>query len=102
MNDLVATVRAISQNIVDERTKHKILGAAMEELGELATEVNIDSGFISKAPSDDGVIGESIDVIICALDMIFHENPDITNEEICDIAYSKCTKWRMSVEARQQ
>ncbi len=101
MNNLIAGIRDYSQNIENGRTKNDILGSMMEELGELAQEVSIDSGFISKAPSDDGIIGESVDVIIGAVDMIFRENPNITIEEICNIAERKCTKWQLSVEARQ-
>lgn len=43
-----------------------------EEIGELATEINIQTGFRSdRKPGPDGMIGEACDGIICLLDEIY-------------------------------
>lgn len=43
---------------------------------------------------DEGIFGESIDVILCAFDLIFKEKPDITNEEIEAYVLKKLQKWK--------
>lgn len=43
-----------------------------EEVGELATEINIQTGFRSdRQPGPDGILGEACDGIICLLDEIY-------------------------------
>lgn len=73
--------------------KGRIMHAVTEETGELATEVAISLGYKKRAPSPDGVIGEAVDLIITAVDMINAEKPGITVEEIMDIVTNKCNKW---------
>ena len=85
--------------IAKHRTKQDILAALMEEVGELATEVNIDTGYSYKQAGEDGVIGESVDVIVCALDMIWVDSPKgMTKEDIEDVVMRivkrKLEKWR--------
>lgn len=49
-----------------------VFSQLIEETGELATEINIQTGFRSdKQPGKDGVIGEACDGIICQLDIIY-------------------------------
>lgn len=38
-----------------------------EELGELSTEIAISKGYKNREPSEDGVLGESIDCLICII-----------------------------------
>jgi NTP pyrophosphatase (non-canonical NTP hydrolase) len=75
------------------RTSHEVLDSVMEEAGELATEVNIQSGHSTKEPGDDGIFGESVDVIINAVDMIRINYPDLTEQDIIDMVMKKCDKW---------
>lgn len=53
------------------RTKHQVLAALVEEVGELATEVNAQVGFSRKPMGVDGILGEAVDVVLCALDLVF-------------------------------
>lgn len=78
--------------------KQQIMLAVTEEAGELATEVAISVGHKDRAPGPDGVIGEAVDLIITAVDMINAEQPGITAHEIYAIVMRKCNKWAAKVE----
>lgn len=80
--------------IVLPRTKHEVLAALMEEVGELATELNIQQGYSSKPRGEDGVIGEAIDVIVCALDIIYLEYPSMSEELFLKMMKPKLEKWK--------
>ena len=69
------------------------MASLMSEVGELAEEVNIQTGHCGKLPGKDGIIGEAVDVIICALDMIRVNYPEATEDDIRAIAQNKCDKW---------
>lgn len=73
--------------IKNGRTKHTIFAHLESEVVELNDEIN------AEVPGDDGIIGESIDIILCAIDQIHQENPNITEAEIIEIARRKCDKW---------
>lgn len=91
MSDLVALVRYYSEQVKNDRTRTSIYNALVSESEELRDEiVKVAEG---KPEGDDGIIGESIDVILCALDLIFQHRPDITDAEIDRIAFNKCEKW---------
>jgi hypothetical protein len=54
-----------------------------------------------KTEGPDGVIGEAVDVLICALDIIKVHKPEITEEEIIKLVQDKCAKWkRKSLEVK--
>ena len=97
---LVQEVYRVSAGLLDGRQKFQVLGHLVSEVGELAEEVVIDQGLSHKSKGVDGIVGESIDVIICALDMIFQTDPSLTEEDLVDYAIKKLDKWRLSVEAR--
>ena len=86
-------VRNTSESIKDDRTLGDVLGHAIEELGELATEIKIVNGKSYKKPGKDGVVGEAIDLINCALDIIYLSNPELTEDELNEIQKAKCDKW---------
>jgi len=90
---LISLVRGFSDRVKNGRTIDDVLNHTMEELGELATEVKITNGKSYKQPGKDGIVGESIDIILCALDMIYIDNPSVTEEDILRIALTKCEKW---------
>lgn len=94
IDSLVSHVFAISDSIDNNRIPMTILPFAMEELGELATEIAIDFGTSAKPVGKDGVIGEGVDAIICILDIIRKYKPDVTEEDLMAIAVRKCTKWK--------
>ena len=76
------------------RHSYHVLTKLMEEVGELAQEINIREGVVDKPVGKDGVIGEALDVVNCALDLIYLDNNYITEEEIMDRFKLKLKKWR--------
>lgn len=92
MNCPIATILQVSK-LHCTMNKSKIMLSITEEAGELATEVAIESGFKDREPGKDGVIGEAVDVIVSAVDMIYAANPNITVEEIGVLVKAKCAKW---------
>lgn len=89
----IEQVFKISDSVKNDRTVLGVLGHTMSELGELAEEVTIDQGQSYKDPGDDGVIGEAIDTIICILDLIRITYPNITEQDLQQIAEIKLQKW---------
>lgn len=79
--------------LIKDRTPKDILVHLMEEVGELATEIAIHSGTSAKKAGEDGIIGEAVDVALCALDIIYIQKPNITESEVMDIVTSKLIKW---------
>lgn len=87
MKDLVETVRDYSLRIKNGRTITSAYDHMLGETVELKDEIdNGNSGA-------DGIVGESIDIIACALDIIFQHDPNITNEKLVEIMDRKCKKW---------
>lgn len=96
-NDAIFTILQTSHSINNGRSPYNVLTHLTSEVGELATEIEIKYGMVkNKQPGKDGVIGEAIDIIICAVDIIYIENPQITIDEILDIVKSKLVKWENS------
>lgn len=89
----IETIIATSKRIRDGRGRLNVLAKAGEEFGELSQEVLIAQGDHYKKPGKDGVIGEAIDLMICCTDLIFGENPDITEDELKVILEKKLAKW---------
>lgn len=84
---------------VPRRTKYEVLASLVEEVGELATEVAIEQGYSKKEQGKDGIIGEAVDVITCALDLIWISSPNVTDKELEDeimrLVKKKLQKWRV-------
>jgi len=97
MNCPITHILSVSQKYCTY-DKKRIMLAVTEETGELATEVAIDCGDKDRPASPDGVIGEAVDLIITAVDMINAHQPGITVEEIMAIVTAKCGKWVAKVE----
>lgn len=70
-----------------------ILSSLIEESGELSVEIKIDAGLKNQPHSADGVVGEAIDVIIVALDIIHSETGEINPETLNPIFKAKLDKW---------
>ncbi len=98
MPNLLDTVRHFSKAVVDGRTKRDIHNHLMSETNELHDEIVYDDAKWGPA-GPDGIMGESIDVILCALDLIFKDKPDITNDEIEAYVLMKLEKWKRKSEA---
>lgn len=78
-----------------------ILSSLTEEVGELATEIRIGAGLKDKPVGKDGVVGEAIDVILCALDIIHSELGSLDQQEIARRAMPKLTKWMLKYKKGQ-
>lgn len=87
------SVLDVSNRIKDGRTISDVFQYLIEEVGELATEINIVSGFSKKEPGKDGIVGEAVDAIICLIDIINVYQPGITEKEILTILDQKLQKW---------
>lgn len=92
---LVKDILAYSKVIENDRTKLSVLQHMVSEVQELYTEAAVDAGILPPEDGDvDGIIGESIDIILCAVDLIYKHKPDITEEELRLIASKKLEKWK--------
>lgn len=96
IEEIFKTSRAINNN----RNRQSVLAYLMEEVGELSTEVNIKEGYSEKPEGKDGILGEAVDVILCAADLIYIDNPEVTEEEILNVVQKKLAKWRGKFEKK--
>lgn len=78
------------------RTVHDHLLGETKELDEEVSQV-----MKGEDEGEDGVVGEAIDVILCALDMIYQHAPHITEAQINSIARKKCEKWQSKERQKQ-
>ena len=95
---LINQILKVSRRIPVHREEYSILAHTMEEVGELAQEISIICGGKSyKDQGPDGIIGESIDAILCLVDMIYihaqKNGINITEEQLTKIAQKKLNKW---------
>jgi len=91
---LVKEVFSVSSNFTNNRTVGSILNHLRGEIDELEIEVKIAIGELPEiSGGDDGVIGESIDCILCLLDLMLQYNKDITEEDLVMFAKIKLNKW---------
>jgi hypothetical protein len=90
-NDPIDIVRHFAIKIQNGRTIADAARHAGLELVELNEEIALKEQGLTAGP--DGVVGEAIDLIACALDIIFVEAPETTNEQINEILLRKCEKW---------
>jgi NTP pyrophosphatase (non-canonical NTP hydrolase) len=90
---MIEQVLAVSKK-VKPRSSFTVLAHLMEEAGELSTELLVRHGKSQKSPGDDGVIGEAIDVVLCAIDIIYVEYPLLEAEDIMEIVRRKLKKWK--------
>lgn len=103
MNTLYQVVRSASEYvnarelIVKKRNLYSVLASLMSEVGELGEEIAIENGHSYKAKGEDGVVGEAIDVIVTALDLITVANPELTEQMITEMALRKVNKWMSKV-----
>lgn len=82
-----------SKKINNGRTVSDVLCSVTEELGELAKEVRIKYGKSYKKPDKDGVFGESIDIIAALIDLMYVDNPELTEKEVAEYLQQKLKKW---------
>lgn len=96
MTTLFETIKASSLKadaLGYKRSHGHILLAAQSEMGEIADEVMIIENMSYKEEGPDGVVGESIDAILCLLDLIHRHDPSLTEADLVTIATAKGGKW---------
>lgn len=86
-------VKRASRQVNDNRSYNDILNHMIQETGELATEIAIINGKSYKEAGSDGIVGEAVDIIACALDIILKTDPGISETELLSILHNKCNKW---------
>jgi len=91
---LISEIFSASDAIENNRTVQDVLNHTVTELGELAMEVIIEQGKSYKQPGKDGIVGEAIDVIACAVDIIRVHAPELTEEDLIRLALPKLAKWK--------
>ena len=87
MTDIINATRMYSEDIDNGRTLSDVMRHLKSEVCELEEELGGTAGA-------DGVVGECIDIILCALDAIFVYDKTITDEKIEEIVMKKLGKWK--------
>lgn len=75
-----------------------ILLSLMEEVGELATEINIENGTKNREPSEDGIEGEAIDVLVVVCDLLTSLFGSLENPELRTKVAAKLAKWERNAQ----
>lgn len=90
-NNPIDIVRHFSFLINNGRELEDAARHTRDELQELHEEIaKVRAG---QEEGSDGVVGEAIDIIACALDIIFIHRPETTDQRINEILLAKCEKW---------
>jgi hypothetical protein len=97
MKTIVTEAFTTSEQVNDGRTLQDVLTHMITEVGELAQEIQLDAGKSNRLPSADGIVGEAIDVVACALDVIHLQSPSLTEEDLVAIIQLKLQKWKDTV-----
>lgn len=97
IDSVVEATLMASYSVKDNRTIGDVLTHMVTEVGELAQEIQIEQGMSYKAAGADGVAGEAIDVMLCALDIIALSQPTWSERDILYYANAKLDKWIKSV-----
>ncbi len=92
-SDLISKTFAVSDSVENGRLLTDVLAHMMSEVGELSTEIMIACGRSYKDPDRDGVVGEAVDVILCALDVIRLYDPTVSVDDVLQTADAKLKKW---------
>jgi hypothetical protein len=101
--ELILGTSKMADNFHRTRSLYSVLAATQAELGELSEEVAIASGDSYKEAGPDGISGEAIDLIISGLDLIYVNNPNVTEAELLAIAKPKLEKWLLKImQAKQE
>ena len=87
-NGIIETILDTCGEIKNDRTIYSIVHHLKGEVIELEDELYLDT------PGEDGIIGEAVDVILCAVDAIHKDNPNVTPEEIMAVVVRKLEKWK--------
>lgn len=79
------------KSMKNNRDLSSIIAHLVSETKELEEEVT--KSINGETAGVDGVIGEAIDVILCAVDLIYMKNPSISKEYVSFLVGQKLEKW---------
>lgn len=98
--NMIKIVKEYSDKIKNDRKPIEIALQVSSETGELMDEVRRSEvpGFYKK-PGVDGVLGESCDVMIAVLDLLFKKG--YTEDDINNTIKKKCEKWYNKMTSKQ-
>jgi len=94
IKEIIATSKSTGH-----RTIYEVLSKLMEEVGELAQEVGIRTGFQNRPEGPDGIIGEVADVVITAINLAWIADPNMKPKELKDKIELKLSKWQAKSDA---
>lgn len=93
MTDILRMITDVARR-VRPATRDGKFKSLVEEVGELATEINIEDGTKQRDPSPDGVKGEGIDVLVVIADILYGEfGEEIHSQAFADQLQLKLNKW---------
>lgn len=104
MTTLISTILDTCHSINNNRDVKDVFTSLVEEVGELSTEIAISSGHKKREASNDGIVGESIDVIIAVTDILYLEmkkygmTSDDIESAMIKRAENKLKKWENEVK----
>jgi hypothetical protein len=84
---IISACKSMSNN----RDLSSIMKHLLSETKELEDEVT--KSINGETAGTDGVVGEAIDVILCAVDLIYQKVPSISKEYISFLVGQKIEKW---------
>lgn len=91
MTDTIKLITDQCDHIVNTRTMNSVADHLRGELIELDDEVK--KMVFCQEQGTDGVIGEAVDVLICAIDLAKIWDSSLTPEQIRQIVINKLDKW---------
>lgn len=80
------------EEVKNKRDIHSIFVHANGEMSELFEEIRKKE--MGEPFGEDGIIGESVDIILCMFDLIHQVDKNITMEEVEKIMLKKFNKWK--------
>ncbi|MGL5962885.1 MAG: hypothetical protein ACRCZ2_00580 [Fusobacteriaceae bacterium] len=101
MIDILEEVFKTGEMIENDRDVQSVFLAVSEETGELAREVRVLTAHdCYKEAGEDGILGESCDVVIATLDLLFISG--YTKEQVRDTITKKLNKWYEKTEGNKE
>lgn len=90
--NILSTVFEQCRDVQAARSPVSIMLKVGEEVGELSTEVAVQAGLSYKKAGSDGVLGESADVMIAIIDLVYKSG--YSQKQLEDMMELKLGKWR--------
>lgn len=85
---VVNEILRVCSTIDSPRNLASIFDHLDSEVSELGNEIYGDD------VGEDGIIGEAVDVILCAIDIIYNDKPNVIEADIMEVVKRKLNKWQ--------